>query len=264
MFEYKSRNFFGEIEKIYKTSFILTKFVALLNIVSPKRITILKNKITSFILLLLCLALNVSDAIAQKKHKYVDLGLPSGTLWATTNVGAENPWDYGDYFAWGETTTKSKYDWSTYKYANGADDKLTKYCYNSEFGNNGFTDDKTELERSDDAASFNWGSDWCIPTQDQLQELDDECTWTWTTDHGIDGYKVIGANGKSIFLPAAGCRYGTDLFGVGSYGHYWSSSLNTDDQYNGRYLDFDSGGVFPDYRINRRYGQTVRAVRCRN
>ena len=244
----------------------MTKFVALLKQrnVSPKQITIMKNKITSFLLLLLCLALNVSDAIAQQKHEYVDLGLPSGTLWATTNVGAENPWDYGDYFAWGETTTKSKYDWSTYKYADGADDNLTKYCNDPEYNDLCFTDNKTELERSDDAATANWGSDWCMPTRWQLRELDDKCTWTWTTDHGIDGYKVTGTNGKLIFLPAAGYRNGTGLHDAGSAGHYWSSSLNTDYPNCGRGLYFDSGYVNPGLWYYRLCGQSVRAVRCRN
>ena len=223
----------------------------------------MKNKITSFLLLLLCLALNVSDAIAQQKHEYVDLGLPSGTLWATTNVGAKNPWDYGDYFAWGETTTKAKYDLSTYKYANGADGN-TKYCNNPKYGYNGFTDNKTDLERSDDAATANWGSDWCMPTRDQLQELIDKCTWTWTTDHGIDGYKVAGTNGKSIFLPAAGFRHGTGLFvGAGSIGYYWSSSLDTGGPDYGRRLYCRAGCVYPDWG-DRRYGQSVRPVRCRN
>lgn len=224
----------------------------------------MKNKITSFILLLLCLALNVSDVTAQKKHEYVDLGLPSGTLWATTNVGAENPWDYGDYFAWGETTTKAKYDWLTYKYANGAEDKLTKYCNDPEYGDNGFTDDKTELERSDDAATVNWGKKWCMPTLEQLCELKDKCTWTWITDHGINGYKVTGTNGKSIFFPAAGYRDGTGLYDAGSSGDYWSSSLDTDYPYGGRRLNFYSGNVYPGDWNYRQCGHTVRPVRCRN
>ena len=225
----------------------------------------MKNKITSFLLLLLCLALNVSDAIAQKKHKYVDLGLPSGTLWATTNVGAENPWDYGDYFAWGETTTKAKYDWSTYKYANGALDNLTKYCNDPTYGDNGFTDNKTELERSDDAATANWGSDWCMPTLEQWQELNDKCTWTWTTDHGIDGYKVTGTNGKSIFLPTAGYRIDYGLGGVGSYGSCWSSSVYGSDYAWVLYFNSGSSGSRGvGYDDRRQYGQTVRAVRCRN
>ena len=221
----------------------------------------MKNKTSSFILLLLCLALNVSDAIAQQKHEYVDLGLPSGTLWATTNVGAKNPWDYGDYFALGETTTKAKYDLSTYKYANGANGKFTKYCNNPKYGDNGFADNKTELERSDDAATANWGSDWCMPTRDQLQELIDKCTWTWTTDHGIDGYKVTGTNGKSIFLPAAGYRGNSGLCRAGSYGYYWSSSV--DGSYDAWELYFYSGYRRMGDSGRRRCGRAVRAVRCR-
>jgi hypothetical protein len=223
----------------------------------------MKNKTSILLLFLTFLFVNVGDAIAQQKHEYVDLGLPSGTLWATTNVGAENPWDYGDYFAWGETTTKSKYEWPTYKYANGALDNLTKYCNDPKYGDNGFTDNKTELERSDDAATANWGSDWCMPTQEQLQELNDKCTWTWTSDHGIDGYKVTGTNGKSVFLPAAGYRHGTGLYGVGYDGYYWSTSLYSDYSYFGRCLDFDSGHVYPVDWHYRRSGQSVRPVRSK-
>ena len=205
--------------------------------------------------------LSVSTSIGG--HESVDLGLPSGTLWATTNVGAINPWDYGDYFAWGETTTKSKYDLSTYKYANGASNKLTKYCFQSDYGNNGYTDSRTTLERSDDAATANWGSDWCMPTLDQIKELKDNCTWTWTTKNDKKGYEVKGKNGNSIFLPAAGYRYGTSLNDYGSYGYYWSSSLLTGYPSDGRGLYFDSGYVYPDNWFGRNYGFSVRPVRCR-
>jgi hypothetical protein len=203
--------------------------------------------------------------VEEKKdtHAYVDLGLPSGTLWATTNVGANAPEDPGYYFAWGETTTKSKYDWSTYKYANGAYNKLTKYCNQSGYGNNGYTDSRTVLESTDDAATANWGSDWCMPTQAQFQELKDKCTWTWTTKNGKNGYEVKGPNGNTVFLPAAGYRYGTSLGDVGSNGYYWSASLRTDGPYLGRFLFFNSGAVCPDYWYYRGYGQSVRPVRCR-
>ena len=193
----------------------------------------------------------------------VDLGLPSGTLWADRNIGASSPEDYGDYFAWGETTTKSNYDWSTYKYANGDYTKITKYCNKSDYGNNGYTDSRTTLEKNDDAATANWGSDWCMPTQQQFQELKDNCTWTWTTRNGKNGYEVKGKNGNSLFFPAAGYRDGTDLNGAGSYGNYWSSSLSTDYPYRGRYLYFYSGYVDPDRWDYRLCGQSVRPVRCR-
>lgn len=201
---------------------------------------------------------------AASGHPYVDLALPSGTLWATTNIGAANPWDYGYYFAWGETTTKSKYDWSTYKYANGDYKKLTKYCNKSDYGNNGYTDSRTTLERSDDAATANWGSDWCMPTLAQFQELKDKCTCTWTTKNGKKGYEIKGKNGNSIFLPAANYRDGTSLSSDGSYGYYWSSSLSSDSPCVGCYLSFSSGFVGPgDHWYDRDNGLSVRPVRCR-
>jgi len=194
----------------------------------------------------------------------VDLGLPSGTLWADRNVGAKLPEDYGDYFAWGETTTKTKYDWSTYKYANGDYKKLTKYCTKSDYGNNGYTDSRTTLERSDDAATANWGSDWCMPTQAQFQVLLDNCTNEWTTNY--QGKDVAGRifkskkNGNTIFFPAAGFRNDSHLGDDGSYGTYWSSSLLESSPW---YLWFISSRV--DWDNGGRYvGRTVRAVRCKN
>ncbi len=191
----------------------------------------------------------------------VDLGLPSGTLWADRNIGASSPEDYGDYFAWGETTTKSNYEWSTLKYCeDNTGDRFSKYNTQSKYGN---VDNKTTLEKSDDAATANWGRDWCMPTQQQLQELKDNCTWIWTTRNGKNGYEVKGKNGNSLFFPAAGYRDGTDLDDAGSNGRYWSSSLDTDYPYDGCRLYFDSGRVYPDGWNTRRYGQSVRPVRCR-
>ncbi len=206
--------------------------------------------------------------IVKVADEYVDLGLPSGTLWATCNVGAENPWDYGDYFAWGEVTTKDYYDWSTYKYANGSEDKLTKYCNNSYYGNDGFADNLTVLQPEDDAATANLGSDWRMPTQAEFQELYDNCDWEWTSNYngtGVAGRIVKSRNNSnSLFLPAAGYRRGTALFGASSIGNYWSSSLDTDYPRHGRVLDFYSGNVNPDGWSSRQYGQSVRAVRCKN
>ena len=102
-------------------------------------------------------------------HAYVDLGLPSGTLWATCNVGADYPWEYGNYYAWGETKTKTSYNWSTY--TKGDEDKLTKYCSKSDKGNNGFTDKLTKLQPGDDVSTAQWGSGWCMPTKEQWEEL---------------------------------------------------------------------------------------------
>ena len=164
-------------------------------------------------------------------HEYVDLGLPSGTLWATCNVGASKPEGYGSYFAWGETKPQSSntYDWSTYKYANGAYDKLTKYCSKSGYGNNGFTDDLTTLQSGDDPATANWGSGWRMPTKSQWDELLSNTTNQWTTKNGVAGRLFTSKkNGQSVFLPAAGGRWDGELYYAGSNGHYWSRSLITD------------------------------------
>ena len=193
-------------------------------------------------------------------HEYVDLGLPSGTLWATCNVGADNPEDYGDYFAWGETQPKDTYNWSTYQYCNGSSSTLTKYCNNSSYGYNGFTDDLTTLLPEDDAATANWGSDWRMPTKEEWQELYDNTTMTWTTQNGVNGRLFTASNGNSLFLPAAGYRGSSSLYGAGSYGYYWSSSLYTDDP-DGAW-NFYFGSV--DYGVGsstRYFGHSVRPVR---
>ena len=191
-------------------------------------------------------------------HEYVDLGL--SVKWATCNVGANKPEEYGDYFAWGETEPKDYYDWSTYKWCNGSDNTQTKYCTDSYYGT---VDNKTQLELSDDAARANWGGSWRMPTTEEQQELINNCTWTWTTQNGVNGYKVTSKkNGNSIFLPAAGCRNGSSLDNAGSYGLYglyWSSSLDTGDPVDAYELYFDS--VYMRWNYNNRHcGQSVRPV----
>ena len=201
---------------------------------------------------------NISDPTGTENgYGYVDLGL--SVKWATCNVGASKAVDYGDYFAWGETTTKSTYDWSTYKWCNGSSFTLTKYCNNSIYGNNGFTDNKTQLELSDDAARANWGGSWRMPTDAEWAELINNCTWTWTTQNGVYGRKVTSkTNENSIFLPAAGNRYDSSLDDAGSSG-YWSSSLDTDDSYRAWGVGFYSGDV--DRTNGSRYiGLSVRPV----
>ena len=171
-------------------------------------------------------------------HEFVDLGLPSGTLWANCNVGATNPEDYGDYFAWGETSPKEVYNDSNYNYCvetycvvdgESYGYKLTKYCNDSRFGYRGFTDDLTTLEPSDDAATVNWGDAWRMPTYEEMVELNDYCIRTRTTQNGINGLLVTGPNGNSIFLPAAGgynnLNSANYLDEVGEQAMYWSSSL---------------------------------------
>ncbi len=197
----------------------------------------------------------------HRGHDYVGLSLPSGTLWATCNVGATNPEDYGDYFAWGETIPKSTYNWTTYKY--GSDIyELTKYCTTSYHGKNGFIDNKTVLESSDDAASVNWGGNWRMPTKEEQDELRTECTWTWTTINGVKGYKVsskVTSNTNYIFLPAAGSYNYSDFTSAGYIGSYWSSSLRLDRPYSayGFVLDSDSYDRHYAYRL---WGYTVRPV----
>ena len=153
----------------------------------------------------------------------VDLGL--SVLWATCNVGASSPEDYGDYFAWGETQPKENYNFTTYKYSKGTNTTLTKYCNNSIYGYNGFTDNKTVLDPEDDAAIVNWGGLWRMPTEVEQTELIEKCTWTWTTQNGVIGYKVVGPNGNSIFLPAAGFKSDAETKTAGLSGSYWSSSF---------------------------------------
>ena len=178
----------------------------------------------------------------------VDLGLPSGTLWADRNVGAYSPEDYGDYFAWGETSTKSIYDGRNYKWRQDS----SKYG-NSRFGS---AFNKNTLDLADDAAYVNMGAQWRMPTYKELNELRSKCTWTWTTIKGTKGYKVTGPNGNSIFLPAAGYRSDRTLNCAGFDGYYWSvmrdgSSANS--------LFFNSPNRSMN-RYDRGLGFTVRAV----
>ena len=202
----------------------------------------------------------VDSIVTYSEGIAVDLGLPSGTLWADRNIGADTQEGYGDYFAWGETSPKSTYNWSTYKYCKGSYDTMTKYNNNSSCGT---VDNKTVLEPSDDAATANWGNSWRMPTPEEQKELDQKCTWIWTTSNGVNGYKVVGPNGNSIFLPAAGCRYDSSVYDVGSRGFYWSASLDESELDSscawGMYFHSDyhySGNYFN----SRNYGHAVRAV----
>lgn len=205
--------------------------------------------------------LGSNDSSSYNGHDYVDLDLPSGTLWATCNVGASSPEDYGDYFAWGETTTKSSYDWSTYKYCNGSYNTLVKYCNNSSYGNNGFTDGLTVLQTCDDAATVNWGSGWCMPTKVQWEELSNNTTMTWTTLNGVKGSKFVASNGSSLFLPATGYRNGNSLNFAGSSGGGLSSSLDTGNPEYAFGIYFSSGGCDVGSSGRRCCGWFVRAVR---
>ena len=196
----------------------------------------------------------------ENGHEYVDLGL--SVMWATCNVGATKPEDYGDYFAWGETTTKSDYTWKSLKYRTKGNSyenvKFSKYVAEKKYGT---VDNKTRLELSDDAAHANWGGKWRMPTRAEQDELRENCTWTWTIQGGHTGYKVTSkSNGNSIFLPATGHRFGSSFIPAGSLGDYWSSSLNTSSNYDAYNINFHSGNVYKYTDYFRECGLSVRPV----
>ena len=219
----------------------------------------------------------------ENGHEWVDLGLPTGTKWATCNVGATKPEEIGDHFAWGEVTPKDVYSYDTYKYGNH--NWITRYNTVGRCGKNGFADGKTVLELEDDAAHFNWGGKWRMPTKAQQDELRALCYWVWTESYdgsGVKGYIVYKAKAEAdkgvkvfkdipplssyslsdahIFLPAAGYRGDGDLRGAGSYGYYWSSSLITGCPDRAWFVNFYSGDVYDSGNVYRCCGQSVRAV----
>ena len=165
--------------------------------------------------------------------EYVDLGL--SVRWATCNVGATQPEEYGDYFAWGEIVPKEVYKWETYKWCDATDTLMTKYCSNAKYGVEGFVDSKTILDPEDDAAYINWGVKWRMPTKKEADELINNCTWEIATMNGIKGYLVTsnrpGYTHESIFFPFAGYHNndtGDGIAGKGSVFRVWTSSgVNT-------------------------------------
>lgn len=197
---------------------------------------------------------------ATEEFTYVDLGLPSGLLWAECNVGATVPEEYGSYFAWGETQSKDFYDWINYKY--GTDwNLITKYCTDQELGLNGFVDNLVTLEPEDDAATVAWGDGWRIPTKEEWNELNENTNAGWTTVNGVNGRRFVASNGNSIFLPAAGRRWAHEFYDVGNYGNYWSSSLYSSGAYFSWSINFYSNW-WPSVDCKARYlGFTVRPVR---
>lgn len=195
-----------------------------------------------------------SDEQDKDEHEWVDLGLPSGTLWATCNIGANSPEDFGDYFAWGETKTKYYYDWETYfDSENGSINKFRKYNKESNL---------STLELDDDAAYVNWGKNWRIPSSAQYSELRNKCIWTWIKKNNVNGYEVKSKfNGESIFLPAAGMKSGsTTMFGSGDYwlnGIYYSTNSNT-----AQCVSFYSSDISNNTSTARCQGFTIRPVRA--
>lgn len=201
-----------------------------------------------FITLSMMLFVAASNLSAQEitPGKAVDLGLPSGTIWAGWNVGATSPEEYGDYYAWGETEVKSDYSWDTYKYYNyqkgyiyiGTSISFTKY----------------------DVARQKWGGLWRMPTKTDIDELVNNCIWLWYQYKGVNGYKITGPNGNSIFLPTAGYCNGVSPIDDGSIGGYWSASLLNDLPGHAYYLKFSNGSYDSDYYSCRDFGRSVRPV----
>ena len=208
---------------------------------------------------------NYSFITAKKGEKpnptvtpeYVDLGLPSGVKWATFNVGATKPEEYGDYFAWGETEPKELYDWSTYKWCDGSYNTLTKYNTDSEYG---VVDNKKILESSDDAATANWGGDWRMPSIEEWNELFSNSSLKWEEHNGVSGVALTSVrNGNSIFLPAAGVyHYNNGLISQNTEGYYRTNSL--DESRGTISLGFSSNGSLNWYANDRCFGQPVRPV----
>ncbi len=192
--------------------------------------------------------------------EFVDLDLPSGTLWANRNLGAAMSYEYGNYYAWGEATGfdegKTSFSWKKYKYcAGGSPNRLTKYCQKSQYGNNGYTDDKTKLEGNDDAVSNIFVYDYSIPTKEEWEELMNECTWTWLNNCAM----VRGKNGNIIVLPMTGYRSGLGLYDSGAQGYYWSSTLDEDSPDDAWYLQVDKSGKHL-YKYYRSQGRSIRPV----
>lgn len=232
----------------------------------------------------------------ENGHEWVDLGLPSGTKWATRNMGSRAAEYDGCHYAWGETVAKASYSWLDYRFAeysllNGNyvynSRRMTKYCTDNNCGHRGFTDNKTSLEPEDDAATVSWGGKWRMPTKEEFDELLNEeyCTWTWTSQkrlkegvaaapgasvptsemrnwEDVSGYRVTSkVNGVSIFLPAAGARQLSNVLYAGVGGYYWTASLKNPYVAFCLILDKDGFLVVDNEKYeNRCHGYTVRPV----
>ena len=201
------------------------------------------------------------EEISISVPEVVDLGL--SVKWASFNLGAARPEEFGDYFAWGETEPKDTYSWTTYKWCNGSYNKLTKYCPADKSGywdGVGIPDEKTLLDMEDDAACAKWSGAWRLPTDSEWTELRENCTWTHTVQNKTIGYLVTGPNGNSIFLPEAGCHQDDNFNDANVYGYYRSSALYSNYPYFAWFVYFSRDGVFRDYGHYRTLGFSIRAV----
>ena len=157
-----------------------------------------------------------NGTLSHNGHEYVDLGLPSGTKWATCNVGATKPWEYGGFYAWGETEEKEGYSLGTYKWCSESKETMNKY---------NAVDNKAMLDSVDDVAAVKWGGDWRMPTKEDFDELGRFCTLDWDTLNSVPGCKVVGPNGNDVFFPAAGVKYDCCLEGKGEFFVGWLNTL---------------------------------------
>ena len=206
--------------------------------------------------------------------EYVDLGLPSGTLWATCNVGAISPEGYGYYFGWGERVPKDDYYWYSYTWI--------LYGHYNELGINKYTipdgwlegiwyengnfvgDNKRSLELIDDAGHRYWGGDWRMPTMEERDELHYHCKSYWETLNGVNGVRFVGPNGNSIFLPAAGNYSRDEVQYKGEEGHYWTKTLSNGNTTNALGFAFDSSSTELVSYTARYLGASIRPVLRRN
>ena len=225
-----------------------------LNKQQPNPITMTMKKILLLILMsfMTLLTANAQNDIVlscpDDNHPHaIDLGLPSGTKWACCNVGAIKPEEYGGYYAFGETMEKDWYDWSTYIHCDGRENT----CHY-------IGDDIAGTQY--DVAHVKWGGSWVMPSMPQLEELIENCTYTWTTMNGVEGGKFTGPSGSTIFLPAAGYHWNDNLYTAGSDCDYWSSSQYPSYSYCAYGLFFRSGYAYWNGYYNRLYGLTVRPV----
>lgn len=241
-----------------------------------------KNIRYSLIALLACVMLSscnnsTTTQTSAEQSNVIDLGL--SVLWADRNIGADSPSDYGDYFAWGETTPKNTYSWDNYKYCKSGElsintdlPLITKYCAENDCG---IVDNKKILEPEDDAATQNWGNGWRMPTLDEYMELIMNCDGKWTERDGIKGCEFTSKkNGNKVFFPAAGRKDEKSLSDTASVGLYWTaciyetpsylSSLISSDAYTPPCLNFNHNDAIRGYLFGRSCGLPVRAVRSKN
>ena len=209
--------------------------------------------------------LTAENGLIIQKTKAVDLGLKSGTLWASHNLGAKSPEGYGLYLAWGETKSKKQYTWTNYSYlkSNPADEEKHEF--------HTFTPGERVTLVGDskaDAATVRWGKEWSTPTKEQIDELLRDCEWTWTRLRGVNGFVVTGPNGKSIFMPAAGSYFesvdnGEECFAEGETLYYWCGELCSSESFTDRASCLIYAQDYPkfyDRNGDRCDGKTIRPV----